>query len=371
MPCHDRERDAIHRSTPARAAAGAAASLVDRSSPVLRSGRLAGPRRGGGAVVSRRRPSAARRLSRRRSLLRHQRLPDHPVAAGRTASSPAASIWPVSICGGLFGCCPTVLVMLVAIVRGQPDRLARRVAEPARRVLSTLTYSSNWWLIDAHHSYFVASGRPPMTQQLWSLAIEEQFYLIWPLFLLVATAGLYRIRRRIGRLPGRPIPSRWPLPQRFGGVALLCLMLACASTAAMAVQAVGRTCRSARDSSRVLLRHRHPRDGSAVRRDVRRAGRASAAGPEAVAGTALGDRPGRFWPAGSAWRSPRSGSTSSRPPLYRGGFGLVSLIAAAAVAAVARAGSRLGRACWICAADALAGRVGPTRSTSGTGRWWW
>src|SRR4051812_16643182 len=54
-------------------------------------------------------------------------------------------------------------------------------------------YVSNWWLTYAHQSYFVAAGRPSMLQHLWSLAIEEQFYLFWP---LIAVAVLTVAPRR-------------------------------------------------------------------------------------------------------------------------------------------------------------------------------
>src|SRR5262249_27207223 len=37
-----------------------------------------------------------------------------------------------------------------------------------------------WRLIFENQSYFQAQGRPPVLQHLWSLAVEEQFYLLWP-----------------------------------------------------------------------------------------------------------------------------------------------------------------------------------------------
>ena len=43
----------------------------------------------------------------------------------------------------------------------------------------------NWWLVFNHQDYFENSGRPPLLQHTWSLAVEAQFYLIWPLILLL------------------------------------------------------------------------------------------------------------------------------------------------------------------------------------------
>jgi peptidoglycan/LPS O-acetylase OafA/YrhL len=43
----------------------------------------------------------------------------------------------------------------------------------------------NWWLVFNQQDYFESSGRPPLLQHTWSLAVEAQFYLLWPLILLL------------------------------------------------------------------------------------------------------------------------------------------------------------------------------------------
>ena len=49
---------------------------------------------------------------------------------------------------------------------------------------AALLYITNWVYIVREVPYFEAFGRPPLLQQLWSLAVEEQFYVLWPLLLL-------------------------------------------------------------------------------------------------------------------------------------------------------------------------------------------
>jgi peptidoglycan/LPS O-acetylase OafA/YrhL len=65
--------------------------------------------------------------------------------------------------------------------------------------LSTLGYVANWRMIYRGDNYFTVSSNPSPLQHAWSLGIEEQFYLVWPL-LLTAFFFLWRGTRRLAAL---------------------------------------------------------------------------------------------------------------------------------------------------------------------------
>jgi peptidoglycan/LPS O-acetylase OafA/YrhL len=92
---------------------------------------------------------------------------------------------------------PALLLMLAVTCAYTAVFLPHEAAKLRGDALAALGYVTNWQLVFGDQSYFAAVGRPSMVQHLWSLAVEEQFYLVWPLLL---GAGLLVFRRRPRRL---------------------------------------------------------------------------------------------------------------------------------------------------------------------------
>ncbi len=106
---------------------------------------------------------------------------------------------------------PALIFMLVsttiAIGIWAPDTIKRLLIDTP----FSLTGTMNWWLVAHHQDYFDTIGRPPLLQHTWSLAVEAQFYLLWPLI-------LYFILKQFGK---KHIPLASLLIAAASGIALL------------------------------------------------------------------------------------------------------------------------------------------------------
>src|SRR5919199_244159 len=71
--------------------------------------------------------------------------------------------------------------------------LPGEVAGLRKDAVAAFGYVTNWYLVLDQKSYFETVGRPSMLQHLWSLAVEEQFYVVWPLLFAVGM-GSWRHR---------------------------------------------------------------------------------------------------------------------------------------------------------------------------------
>jgi peptidoglycan/LPS O-acetylase OafA/YrhL len=85
-----------------------------------------------------------------------------------------------------------VILSLAYAVLFLPDEVTSLRSD----ALSAAGYVTNWWLIFGDQPYFETMGRPSLLQHLWSLAVEEQFYLVWPIIFV----GLLRVFGRKGAL---------------------------------------------------------------------------------------------------------------------------------------------------------------------------
>lgn len=192
-----------------------------------------------------------------------------------------------------------------------PSRLGSLIGD----IGSAAVYVNNWWLIYHEVSYFESFGPPSPFGHYWSLAVEEQFYLLWPIALLV----LLRL------VPSRGRAAAWMLAGAAASALLMALLYSPGD-----------------DPSRVYY-------GSDTRVFGLLVGAALAAvWPSRKLAAALPqgrrnmlDAAGALALAAIVYMAVRVGEYD--PFVYRGGLALLSVLTAVAVAALAHPASRMAR----------------------------
>jgi len=90
----------------------------------------------------------------------------------------------------------TLIGTSIIIALWAPDSVHRFVAD----LPYVLTGTENWHLVAIHQDYFSSIGRAPLLQHTWSLAVEAQFYLIWPLVILLVLKYFGKARVAVASL---------------------------------------------------------------------------------------------------------------------------------------------------------------------------
>jgi peptidoglycan/LPS O-acetylase OafA/YrhL len=216
---------------------------------------------------------------------------------------------------------PALFAMLIVVTAWVTLIGPHQPADFRSAALSAAAYVNNWWLIFHHVSYFERFAPPSPLNHLWTLSVEEQFYIFWPLLLLAGLRFVPELKNKTGVRP------------RLAGVTLVAALL---SGILMAV-----LYHPSLDPSRVYYgtdtralelllgaalammwpsRRLHARIAPQARRTIEAAGLLGLA----VIGLMF-------------WRT-----SEFSPFLYRGGFALLGLGSVLAVASLTHPASRLG-----------------------------
>ncbi len=89
---------------------------------------------------------------------------------------------------------PALFIMVVLVVCYVTLFDSGRLTSIKGDAITSILYINNWWLIFHKVSYFAKFGPPSTFGNLWSLAVEGQFYLIWPLVLIISFKYLKKKR---------------------------------------------------------------------------------------------------------------------------------------------------------------------------------
>jgi peptidoglycan/LPS O-acetylase OafA/YrhL len=97
---------------------------------------------------------------------------------------------------------PAVGVLIAVVMVVAPFFDLGQISRLRTDALASMGYVTNWALILGHQSYFEEFARPSLFRHLWSLAVEEQFYLLWPLVFAACMTRFGNRRLLVGVIAG-------------------------------------------------------------------------------------------------------------------------------------------------------------------------
>jgi peptidoglycan/LPS O-acetylase OafA/YrhL len=97
---------------------------------------------------------------------------------------------------------PAVAVLIAVSIVLAAIFAPERIDAMRGDAIASLFYFANWHFISGNESYFEQFGQPSLFTHLWSLSVEEQFYLFWPLLFAAGMKLFGRTRLLLGVLAG-------------------------------------------------------------------------------------------------------------------------------------------------------------------------
>jgi peptidoglycan/LPS O-acetylase OafA/YrhL len=187
--------------------------------------------------------------------------------------------------------------------------------------LSAAAYFNNWWLIVHDVSYFDRFAPPDPLNHLWSLSVEEQFYIVWPFLLMLGLRLVPEAARKNGVRPR--LAAVTAAAAIASGIAMAILYSPSLDPSRVYYGTDTRALELLAGATLAMLwpsRRLHTRIAAPARHTIEAGG--------VVGLVVIGLM---FWRA-----------DEFSPFLYRGGFALLALASVLAVAALAHPASRLG-----------------------------